>query len=336
MKLLSKNIFIIGFIMTSLGLKSQNLIPYNNNGKIGLCDIDGKILLDPIYDNVNFYSTKTKGYSVQKDGKYGLFNVDLKLVIPFISVKPIVENNNGYIIYPSVKEIHQYSNTYQFIKSLGLPKAAQNSRLYSISPSENNAEPQLYNNDDVLQLFRQKYAKKQQKYHVVEANNTYFDISENLESGKYVNVGLFLPKIKTFFINTPEEIYKTATWNPSTSQYYILVKNGNNQSVIDQNKTIIFPSKEYSGLFVNQSYIGYKDKNDTSTKSVTHYFIINSGKTIKNQFSSFDPIKTLTIDGKNFDIFLATINNYKTHQSESVYIGENGKQYFSVDFELDD
>jgi hypothetical protein len=319
-------------ILIHCSLNAQNLIPYNDNGKYGLCDINGKIELEPIYSDTNFFSVKTNGYAVQKDGKYGLLNKDLKIVIPFVSIEPITGNDNGYVIYFSENELHYYSKSYQLVKKRMLE---QTSESYGpVTADYASDTPDHFTNEKVLELFKKKYPKKG-KYNVVSANNTYYRICSENENGECISLAVFLPKISVFLINNEQKEYQSVTWNPGTSMYHILVKNGTKEYVIDQNEKTVFPAKEYDRLYVLKNYIGYKDKNSSSKKSVTHYFIISSGVTIENKFSSFDPVKSLLIDGKNFDIFKAKINNYDLHQSQDVYIGENGKPYFKVDFTFD-
>ncbi|MBV6881448.1 WG repeat-containing protein [Epilithonimonas ginsengisoli] len=319
------------FVLINLNLSAQNLIPFNDGGKYGLCDIEGKLLLEPKYDETRFFSAKTNGYAVQENGKYGLMDKDLKLVIPFLSINPISESKDGYLVYISDKEVQYYSKNYQLTQKKNLE-----SRTGTYGPLETIKDEDFsdsYSNEKVLALFNKKYPNKG-KINVVSANNTYYELCSKTE-GDCNPLGVFLPRISVFLMNNEKDVYKNVTWNPTISKYIILVKNGSEEYVIDQDKKVIFPSKEYDRLYIQKNYIGYKDKNSSSKKSVTHYYIISSGTTIENKFSAFNPAKTLTIDGRKFEIFRATINDYKTHRSDNVYIGENGKSYFKVDYEFD-
>lgn len=319
------------FVLINLNLSAQNLIPFNDSGKYGLCDIEGKLLLEPKYDETRFFSAKTNGYAVQENGKYGLMDKDLKLVIPFLSINPISESKDGYLVYISDKEVQYYSKNYQLTQKKNLE-----SRTGTYGPLETIKDEDFsdsYSNEKVLALFNKKYPNKG-KINVISANNTYYELCSKTE-GDCNPLGVFLPRISVFLMNNEKDVYKNVTWNPTISKYIILVKNGSEEYVIDQDKKVIFPSKEYDRLYIQKNYIGYKDKNSSSKKSVTHYYIISSGATIENKFSAFNPAKTLTIDGRKFEIFRATINNYKTHRSDNVYIGENGKSYFKVDYEFD-
>ncbi|MCJ8154757.1 WG repeat-containing protein [Chryseobacterium sp. SSA4.19] len=327
-----KRCFTYLIVLVSFSLTAQNLVPYNDKGKYGLCDINGKILLEPIYSDTDFFSVKTNGYSVKKEGKYGLLNKDLKVVIPFISINPVIGTDDGYIVYFSENELHYYSKNYQLLKKRMLEKTSDS---YGPVTTDYAADKRdHFTNEKVLELFKKKYPRKG-KYHVVSANNTYYRICSENDKGKCTALAVFLPKASVFLISDEQKEYHNVTWNPGTSMYYILVKSGTKEYVIDQNEKTVFPAKEYDRLYIFKNYIGYKDKNSSSKKSVTHYFIISSGVIIENKFSSFDPVKSLTVEGKNFDIFKATINNYDLHQSQDVYIGENGKQYFKADFTFD-
>ena len=323
------SLLIIFFI--SLNLTAQNLIPFNNGGKYGLCDIEGKLLLDAKYDETRFFSTKTNGYAVQENGKYGLMDKDLKLVIPFLSINPISESKDGYLVYISDKEVQYYSKNYQLTQKKTLENRTGNhGPLESVKDDDFSDS---YSNEIVLALFNKKYPGKG-KINVVSADNTYYELCSKTESN-CKPLGIFLPRTSVFLMNNEKDEYKNVTWNSTISKYIILVKNGSEQYVIDQDKKVIFPSKEYDRLYIQKNYIGYKAKNSSSKKSVTHYYIISSGTTIENKFSSFDLAKTLMIDGRKFEVFRATINDYKNHRSDHVYIGENGKSYFKVDYEFD-
>nr|WP_314492436.1 WG repeat-containing protein [uncultured Chryseobacterium sp.] len=319
-------------VLLGIALQAQNLIPYNNNGKYGLCDTEGKIALEPVYDDTRFFSSEINGYPIKKDGKYGVLNKDLKTVIAFISIAPVTENTDGYTVYFSENELHYYSKNYQLVKKRMIDNMPNSYGPVTTSGSDHYSDH--FTNEKVLELFKKKYSKKG-AYQVVAANSTYYSICSENTSGKCISTAVFLPRTTTFLLNNEEKEYQNVTWNPGTSKYYIIVKNGTKEYVIDQDEKIIFPEKEYERLYVVKNYIGYKEKNSASEKNVTHYFMISSGKTIENKFSSFDPAKSLMIDGKNFDIFKAKVNNYDLHKSQDVYIGENGKQYFKVDFTFD-
>lgn len=327
-----KSLFTCFIILSGIASKAQNLIPFNDNGRYGLCDTEGKILLEPVYSDTYFFSSKINGYSVKKDGKYGLLNKDLKVVIPFISLEPISKTADGYVIFFSEKELHYYSKDYRFLKKRTVENMPDSYGSVMVDYTSGNSDN--YTNEKVLELFKKKYSKKEE-YNVVSVNSTYYSICSQNGSGKCSPLAVFLPKSSAFLINDGEKEYTNVTWDPGSSKYYIIVKSAAKEYVIDQDQKTVFPAKEYERLYVLKNYIGFKEKNSSSKKSVTHYFILNSGVTIENKFSSFDPVKSLSVKGKNFDVFKATINNYDSHKSQNVFIGENGKQYFKVNFTFD-
>ena len=53
---------------------------------------------------------------------------------------------------------------------------------------------------------------------------------------------------------------------------------------------------------------------------------------MKNEFSNFRHSTTLSNQGKEFEVFTAVIENPDLHQTEQVYIGENGMKYYDLDF----
>ncbi|ASK29049.1 hypothetical protein CEY12_02520 [Chryseobacterium sp. T16E-39] len=309
----------------------DNLIPYNKNGVFGLCDIKGDIKVKPQYSNISFFNERTGGYIIRNYEKYGLINKQLKEVIPPNSSEPIFsagENRVGAVIGNEI--IFYDKNSFQEVKRQKIEPSNQEPGMPITAQYPDRTGP---SREEVIALFKKKYGNKYkaERFNAVSANETYFDL-EVFAEGKSKSIGLFLPKTNTFLLDEGDNTYSSAVWIPSKNSYYItVIDTTKRKSVITEDKKVIFEPKEYKRLYVMPTYIGYSEPNESSDKAA-NYYIINSGKAIKNQFSDFRSSGLLTVDGKGFQVFSADIENPDLHKSQKIYIGENGEQYFEVDF----
>ncbi|MDR6922477.1 hypothetical protein [Chryseobacterium sp. 2987] len=319
------------FIMIGSALSNasaQDLIPYNKNEKFGLCDIHGKIKLEPQYNDISFFKPKLNGYSIEKDGKFGLMNQALQTVISPLADQPIF-GSGEHLIAKSGNELIYYDKNYKETQRRQLNTSAKESGL--VYPAD-YPQQSGYSREEVLKMFKEKFGNKYKavELNVVSANNTYFHI-ESFSEGKRKSEGLFLPKTKTFMLNDGQISYQSAVWIPSKKCYYIKIKQGNDKGVITHDGKTVFESKQYSYLAVMPNYIAYTEPG-TTTGTIAFYYMISSGKSIENEFSSFRYSTTVSDQGKEFEVFSAVVENPDLHKSAQVFIGENGMKYYDLDF----
>jgi len=62
-----KTLFTVYLLLIGLVASAQELIPYLKNNHYGFCDVDGNIVIDPIYDSVEFFNLYGLAL-VEKDG----------------------------------------------------------------------------------------------------------------------------------------------------------------------------------------------------------------------------------------------------------------------------
>ncbi|NML22266.1 hypothetical protein HHL16_15385 [Pseudoflavitalea sp. G-6-1-2] len=328
-----KTIIVILLLCMNSISNAQYLIPYNQNGQFGLCNTEGELKLTPQYQSVGFFNKELNGYLIEKESRYGLLDKDLKPVIPAISIAPLASSGEWLVVFVSENEFHYYSKTtFQLVNKKTIGNQNNSGPVMPYDPNMANSPNFGWSREQVMLLFMEKHGNKSKEYHVVDATG-YFQINEVEENGKGKPIGLFLARTKSFMLNNADSVrYISATWVPAKQTYYVIAKTGPEQYVTDANKAIVFPRKQYSRLYIMPEYIGFT-ADSIDNKKTANYYIINSGKVIENKFSDFRHTRTLTIDNRRFDIFSVTINNYYQHKSQRVLIGENGKPYFSVDFE---
>ena len=80
----------------------DNLLKYQKNGKSGLIDFEGKIIIEPEYDNIYALEGIEKSIIIEKDGKKGLVNTSLgEIIIPvqYLDISSLTDTyDNGYIV----------------------------------------------------------------------------------------------------------------------------------------------------------------------------------------------------------------------------------------------
>lgn len=308
---------------------TQNLIPYNKNGLIGLCDLNGKIIVRPAYSWISFYKDRLNGYPTQKGERYGLICKETDHEIPPVSEEPIAATAE-YLVAIRNNELVYYTRAdFTEVKTASLEATSQEARPQV--PPSNNPTLLKFSREKVLQLFTQTYPNNfnPDSINAFGVNSDYFQVTARV-NGKPSYIAIFLPQTETFLLNTEDIVYNAATWVPSKKTYFITTASMDQKtSVITSEKQVILPAKNYARLTVMPEYIGFSADNG---KRNEFYYLINSGKTIKNRFSDFRFAATISDNGKPFDIFSVSIENTERHRSERVMIGENGKEYFEVDF----
>lgn len=323
-----KFILSLIFIGMHVMLHAQNLIPYYKNGKYGLSDTKGNLKVEPQYTNISFYKEKLKGYSIENNGRFGLMDQNLQVVIPPIADQPIFDNGEHFVAKIG-NELIYFNRNYKEVKRQQLDTSEQKSGL--MYPAD--YPPQLgYSREEVLSLFKEKYGTKytSERFNIVAANNTYF-IIESFAQGKRNNEGLFLPKIKTFLLNNDQINYRSAVWVPSKNGYYISVMDmANHKGIMTHDGKTIFELKDYPYLAVMPNYIAYTEPGNTSSQ-IAFYYMISTGKSLKNEFSYFRYFTSILDDGKPFEVFSATVNNPRLQKGEQVFIGENGTKYYDLE-----
>lgn len=102
----------------------ENVLRYKNSqGKYGLIDFNGKVLIEATFDKIDSLEGTTKVLLTEKNGKLGLVDDSGKEVIPnqYVKIEPLGKNTNLYIVKDEQSKYGIYEKTdtkYQEIKSL--------------------------------------------------------------------------------------------------------------------------------------------------------------------------------------------------------------------------
>lgn len=79
----------------------NSILKYESNGKYGLIDFDGKLILSPDYDNIYALDEIEKSIIIEKDSKKGLVNSIGEIIIEpeYQEISSLTDTyNNGYIV----------------------------------------------------------------------------------------------------------------------------------------------------------------------------------------------------------------------------------------------
>lgn len=252
----------------------KNVLSYENNGKYGLINYDGKRLTDAIYESVASLPNKPGCILVKKDGMYGVLDSQGKKIIDtkYNSIKGdeycSAENEylkTGYI----VSEKTNSGIIYGYIDYNG--KILLEPKYESIT---RNVE---YDNDDIYLTFMEKGKKgviknkkiiikpKYQSIVFYELSNI-FVVNRN---GKY-----------GFFNNNGDEILKTDYTSYSIAGNYISVKKDDSMMLYDVHGNIV-NTNNYKSIVETSNPSFFIAQNEQG-----YYSIISKDIQIENNYTN--------------------------------------------------
>ncbi len=252
----------------------KNVLSYENNGKYGLINYDGKRLTDAIYESVASLPNKPGCILVKKDGLYGVLDSQGKKIIDtkYNSIKGdeycSAENEylkTGYI----VSEKTNSGIIYGYIDYNG--KILLEPKYESIT---RNVE---YDNDDIYLTFMEKGKKgviknkkiiikpKYQSIVFYELSNI-FVVNRN---GKY-----------GFFNNNGDEILKTDYTSYSIAGNYISVKKDDSMMLYDVHGNIV-NTNNYKSIVETSNPSFFIAQNEQG-----YYSIISKDIQIENNYTN--------------------------------------------------
>jgi len=83
-------------------LPASEYIPYRKGKKWGLCDVGKNILVQPQYDEIDWYSDELKGFPVVLNDRHGLIDVHNKWIVKPVSISGIWMKDGKPIIRDAV------------------------------------------------------------------------------------------------------------------------------------------------------------------------------------------------------------------------------------------
>ncbi len=248
----------------------KNVLSYEDNGKFGLINYEGKKLTEPIYDSVSSLTNKPGCILVKKDGLYGVLDSQGRIIIDakYNSIKgdEYCSEKEGYLKTGYI--ISEKTNSgiiYGYIDYNG--KTLIEPKYESIS---RNLE---YDDDDVYLTFMENGKKGVIKNKKVVIKPRYQSIvfydTSNIfvvnRNGKY-----------GFFDKNGEEILKTSYTSYSIAGNYISVKKDDSMMLYDVHGNLV-NTNNYKSIVEtgNPSYFIAQDENG-------YYSIISKDMQIGN------------------------------------------------------
>ena len=202
----------------------ENVLAYQNDQNLyGLIDFKGKILVEPIYDEITSLKGTKGAILIKKDNKVGLVSTSGTTIIPseYQSIRSLGENTNLYIVENENQQYGIYGvldEKYQEIKPLGSKEyfcVKENNQYKLINQENEDLMTQkfdtimqikdsiiVYKKDNYYQAydleskttFKNKYDEIQytsDQYFIVKKKNVYgiIDLEENVkEKIEYANI----------------------------------------------------------------------------------------------------------------------------------------------------
>ena len=200
----------------------KNILKFMKDGKYGIISIDGKVILEPIYDEITSLGYKRGEILVKKDNKYGIIDETGKTVIK--------------IKYDSIESDKYYTDE-NFYKKSGYIVCNITSDGYRYGYYD-------YEGNKVLET---EYNQITRLTQIENKNDIYLIVAKNGQYGVYIN--------NNKIINTQ---YQSIEYN-SGLEMFIVEKTGK-YGVIKENGTEIL-DVQYSEIQINGIYI-YAKNND--------------------------------------------------------------------------
>ena len=227
----------------------KDVLKYKKNDKYGLLDLSGKILSDPIYDEVSSLENKPGSILVKKDGKYGIINFDGEKILE------VKYNSIKSDEYCSEKD--GYSKTGYIIS-----EKSKNGIIYGYADFSGNIiiEPKyeyisraLEYDEDSIYLIVMNNGKKG------VLKDTKQIIKNNFQSINYYNMSNIFVVNKNgkygFYNNSGKEILKPEFTSYSVAGKYISVKKDDSTMLYDIHGNLV-NSQNYKSIIEieNDSY----------------------------------------------------------------------------------
>nr|WP_315029385.1 hypothetical protein [uncultured Chryseobacterium sp.] len=321
MKILNMNskylwIFLV-FISCTIFSQEQKYIPYRKGNLWGLCDANRFIAVQPQYSSISEYDRFVGGFHAEQNGKFGIIDSNAMILMPFISNIPISVNGDKYLVFDGWEYYYYSMKTRvrldKYIESQRPPtrdRGWENDPLYS----KNVKEPKLHWDDlddedlDMIQTFDNDQYQLNYKLNFIE-----------ILQGSDNYIGIYIPKLKKMFLNTPEVAY--VGWQYYQGRPYILTTNNSKLfGLTDENSREIYPIK-YSTIDLMDPYqlVILSEPDPGNYNNLIFKTILPTNKVLNGRF---EPAATILKNGYPFQLYYTMINGQKN------YAGEDGTLYF--------
>lgn len=334
----------------------KSVLKYQEDGKYGLINYEGKKITNAIYEEIKSVKYKEGEILAKKDGKYGVINNKGAILIKFeydqIEGDKFFDSENqykysGYIAYKTTEEGYRYSYiNYKWklvldteYNSIERITTIENKDDQWLIVSKNGQYGVMNKGKKIIDFSYQKIEyNNENEVFLLKRNNKYGIYNkkgEEVLAVKYKEIDFkgiyiytkFAEEEKYFYADGKEadSNYKNISKVEDTN-YYITVNKENLYGIIDNNKNILTSNKytyieylfdDYFVAYDKQSGLGIIDSNDNQK--------------LENKYSSLSKIGNLKlIKGENsssgitiVDIFSENLNKIASLEEANIEIYEN-------------
>ncbi|WP_445431487.1 hypothetical protein [Chryseobacterium indoltheticum] len=317
----SRFLLILG-ILVSFQIFSQEqekYIPFRKGKLWGLCNANKFIVVQPQYNSISWYDSSVGGFHVQKNSKFGIIDSNATPVMPFISEEPITVINDNYVVFDGFG-YYNYSMTTKmrldpFVQHDAFPVNDRWNRGEDPFFDDNNFKLAILqwtdlDEDDVLML---KPYEDKSVYQIIFKYNFLEIVSKDAQ------IGIYIPKIKKLYKNTPELAY--VGWQFYNQKPYILTTNSSQLfGMANEFSHEIFPVKYVSIEMSDiEKLIFLSEPDPKNPENLIFKTILPNNKILNGKFL---PHGIVTRHGHTFKLYYTMINGEKN------YAGEDGTLYF--------
>ncbi|MGE8552350.1 MAG: hypothetical protein ACN6OB_00250 [Chryseobacterium jejuense] len=315
----SKYLWIFLILMScTIFSQEQKYIPYRKGNLWGLCDANGFIAVQPQYNSISGYDHSVGGFHAEQNGKFGIIDHNAVILMPFISNIPISVNDDKYLVFDGWDYYYYSVKTRIRLGKYIEPKTSfvgdrgwgNNNPLYSkhvkeIKLSWNDLDDedlgmiQPFDNDQYELNYKLNFIE------ILEGSNNY--------------IGIYIPKLKKMFLNTPEIAY--VGWQYYQGKPYILTTNNSKLfGLADENSREIYPI-QYSTIDLIDTYqlVILSEPDPGDYNNLIFKTILPNNKVLHGRF---EPATTILKNGYPFQLYYTMINGQEN------YAGEDGTLYF--------
>lgn len=332
----------------------KSVLAYRKDGKYGLINLEGKVITEPIYEEITSMHYKEGTFFVKQEGKVGVINLKGKEVIK-PEYETITSDNyynektknktTGFIVSKKTEDGYRYGYINyrgkmildtEYTELERVTSISNEKELYFIAFKEGQAG--LLRNKKVILNYEYEdiqYSSLNDVF-VVQRNGKQGIASKKGETivnteydsitfgGMYINAKkgstIYLFDLNGASIENKEIVSKTATENPN---YFITVDQNDIYTVIDgEGKTVIDNDYSYIEYLSGDYFIVAKDgKNgiiNISGKSVVDLVYTSIFRLNDTQILQAEKIETKTID-----LYSSSMHKITSMDNATITTGEN-------------
>lgn len=319
LNMISKYLWIFLMLMScTIFSQEQNYIPYRKGKVWGLCDTGKLITVQPQYSSISWYDESVNGFHAEQNGKFGIIGPNSTLVMPFISEKPIAVDKGEFLVFDGW-DYYYYSMKTKMrlekqIQTAG-PPVGDRGWERGVEPFSRGdiKEPVLswddLSNEDIAML---------KPY-----DNDQYDLNfkrDFIEIGAGdMYIGIYIPKLRKIFLNTPELAH--IGWTYYKGVPYIYTMNTSNlMGLVDAYSREVYPNKYHEITLVDAIQLVYLSEPDPNHQNNLIFKTILPNNRVLD--GKFEPAMQLWKNGNPFQLYYTIINGEKN------YAGEDGTLYF--------